>query len=84
MVKVKAFPEDSIEHKAYAAVADLPAVEPNDLNRLGYHVWLYLSKQYPNLREAVKVAQSHLLIPEEEAYRRIVAKLGEFGIDTTE
>ncbi len=84
MAKVKAFPEDSIEHKAYASVAELPAVEPNDLNRLGYHVWLYLSKEYPNLREAVKVAQSHLLIPEDEAYARIVAKLHEFGIDVAE
>jgi hypothetical protein len=81
MAKVKAFPEDSIEHKAYASVAELPAVEPNDLNRLGYHVWLYLSKQYPDLREAVKVAQAHLLIPEEQAYSHIVGKLREFGID---
>jgi hypothetical protein len=84
MAKVKAFPEDSIEHKAYASVAGLPAVESNDLNRLGYHVWLYLAKEYPNLREAVKVAQSHLLVSEEEAYTHIVEKLHEFGIDTKE
>ncbi len=43
---------------AYAAVKDVPTVEENDRNRLGYHVWLYLRGELPTLREAVHMARS--------------------------
>ena len=43
---------------AYAAVADVPTIEENDRNRLGYHVWLYLRGEVESLEEAVDLARS--------------------------
>ena len=43
---------------AYASVADVPVLEENDRNRLGYHVWLYLRGEVETLEEAVKLARS--------------------------
>lgn len=77
---VKQFPADSIEAKAYAAVADIPTLEPNDKNRLGFHVYLFLNKECATLREAVHVAQAGMSISEEEAYARIAAALRKEGI----
>ena len=68
---VKIFPADSIEARAYAAVAEIPAVESNDSNRLGYHVYLYLTKQYDSIGEAIHVAQARLLVSNDEAEKRI-------------
>ena len=46
------------EHRPdYAAVEEVPTVEPNDRNRLGYHVWLYLRGELETLEEAVKEAE---------------------------
>jgi hypothetical protein len=42
---------------AYAAVANVPTVEDNDRNRLGYHVWLYLRGELETLSEAVHIAR---------------------------
>src|SRR4051812_46052458 len=43
---------------AYASVKNVPTVEPNDRNRLGYHLWLYLRGEIPTVAEAVKQARS--------------------------
>ena len=72
---VKQSPVDGIEAKAYAAVADIPTLEPNDKNRLGFHVYLFLNRECATLREAVHVAQAGMSISEEEAYTRIAEKL---------
>jgi hypothetical protein len=77
---VKTFPEDSIEHIAYGAVADIPTVEMNDTNRLGYHVYLFCTKQIETLTEAIHVAQARMSISKEEAFNRISAALREKGI----
>jgi hypothetical protein len=42
---------------AYAAVTEVPTVEDNDRNRLGYHVWLYLRGELDSLEEAVHIAR---------------------------
>ena len=77
---VKAFPEDSLEHKAYLAVEDVPTVEFNDRNRLGYHVFLYLSRTIDTLTEAVHVAQARTSLSEQETVQRISGKLSEMGV----
>mgnify|MGYP000218170555 CR=1 FL=1 len=78
---VKQWPDDSLEKRAYQAVDDIPVVEPNDRNRLGYHVFLYLKGELPSVEEAVHVAQPRLLIDQADAVRRITHSLeaGEGG-----
>lgn len=72
-------PDQSMEKIAYNSVSTIPTQEPNDQNRLGYHVWLWLTKQEGTLEEAVRVAKARTLIPEEEVLRIIKQKLREQG-----
>src|SRR5439155_26435383 len=63
-------PQDNeLARQAYAAVAEVPTVEENDRNRLGYHVWLYLRGELETLEEAVHMARTrfrpHTLPPED-------------------
>ncbi len=50
--------DTELAQTAYAAVANVPTVEENDRNRLGYHVWLYLRGEVGSLEEAVHLARS--------------------------
>ena len=50
--------DNELARKAYAAVAEVPTIEENDRNRLGYHVWLYLRGELGSLEEAVHLARS--------------------------
>ncbi len=50
--------DNELAEKAYASVRSVPTVEPNDRNRLGYHVWLYLRGELASLTEAVEAARS--------------------------
>lgn len=77
---VKEFPSDSLEKIAYSSVEGIPAEEPNDLNRLGYHIWLYLTGKVDSVDMAVKMARARLNISEEEAIKIIKERLKERGI----
>jgi len=72
---IKQWPDDSLERRAYRAVEDIPVVEDNDSNRLGYHVFLFLKGDLPSVEEALHVAQARLLVDEAEALRRITNAL---------
>ncbi|GEM_PF-1719854 len=50
--------DNELARIAYTAVKDIPTVEENDRNRLGYHVWLYLRGELESLEEAVHMARS--------------------------
>jgi hypothetical protein len=50
--------DTALAEKAYASVRSVPTVEPNDRNRLGYHVWLYLRGEVPTLEEAVMMSRT--------------------------
>ncbi len=50
--------DNELARKAYASVAEVPTIEENDRNRLGYHVWLYLRGEVGTLAEAVHLARS--------------------------
>ena len=78
---IKQWPDDSLERRAYTAVEDIPVVEVNDRNRLGYHVYLFLKGELPSVDEAIHVAQPRMLIDAAEASRRISNALeaGESG-----
>ena len=75
MAEIKSSPENSPERKAYDAVADIPFVEPNDGNRLGYHVFLYLNGEIESVAEAIHVAQARMKISKEKAAEIISARL---------
>jgi hypothetical protein len=77
MPSIKTWPDDSIERRAYTAVAGIPVEEENDGNRLGYHVYLFLTGKFDNVAEAVHVAQPRLKISIEEAVARIESRLRE-------
>lgn len=68
-------PQDTeLARIAYASVADVPTVEENDRNRLGYHVWLYLRGEVETLEEAVKLARARFKprsLPQEEVVSMI-------------
>lgn len=81
---VKEFPAESAEKIAYSSVSSIPTQEPNDRDRLGYHVWLWLRKREGTLEEAVKVSGARTLIPREEVVKIIREKLREQGIQLTE
>jgi hypothetical protein len=57
-INVSAAHDTELAEKAYASVRAVPTVEPNDRNRLGYHVWLYLRGELTTLEEAVTTARS--------------------------
>ena len=77
---VKPAPDRATEKIAYAAVADIPVVEPHDRDRLGYCVWLWLSQRRDTLEEAVRNARARLKIDESEAVKQIRAKLEQQGV----
>ncbi len=65
---------------AYAAVANVPTMEDNDRNRLGYHVWLYLRGEVDTLEEAVHLSRARFRprgFPAEEVISMIEQALGE-------
>jgi len=65
----------SLERQAYDLVQDIETKEPNDRNRLGYHVYLFMNKGYATFREAFEVAQARLTRPAEEIYALLAERL---------
>lgn len=77
---VKEFPAESLEKIAYASVSTIPTQEPNDRNRLGYHVWQWLLNRQETLENVIKVSGSRMHIPHAEALRIITENLKKQGI----
>jgi hypothetical protein len=65
---------------AYESVAGIPTLEPHDLDRLGYTLWIWLKYRKDPLESAVHTAGARLLIPENEAVGRIRERLIAKGI----
>jgi hypothetical protein len=79
--KVKPSPDSVLEKIAYAAVANIPTVEPHDQDRLGYNVWKWLNEKRDSLEQSIHNAGSRLLISEEEAIGKIRASLRAQGVE---
>ena len=77
---VAAFPSDSLEKIAYAVVADIPAEEANDRNRLGYCLWGWLSERRGTLLQSIRSAGVRSTLTPEEICERIRKPLEERGI----
>lgn len=78
--KVKEFPPESLEKIAYMSVRDVPTVEPNDSNRLGYYIWLWIKDKKGTLENAVRESEARLLLPPNEAVKIIRESLMTQGI----
>ena len=50
--------DNELAELAYASVRNVPTLEPNDRNRLGYHVWLFLRGEISTVEGAVEQARS--------------------------
>ena len=74
------FPPDSLEKIAYSSVATIPTEEPNDRNRLGYHIWRWLTSRQGTLEEAVSESGSRMQISHQEAVKIVRAELQKRGI----
>ena len=90
-INVSAPRDAELAERAYASVRAVPTVEPNDRNRLGYHVWLYLRGELPTLKEAIEVARARFkpkTLPIEDVVAHVTEQLhllehGGITIDTT-
>jgi hypothetical protein len=71
---------ESEEKIAYNSVSSIPTEEPNDQYRLGYHVWLWMTKHEGMLEDAIKVSGARILISREEALKIIRDRLHEQGV----
>ncbi len=81
---VQPFPSETQEKIAYESVSSIPTVEPNDRNRLGYHVWLWLTERNGTLKNYIKTSGSRMLIPLDEAYKIIAESLRKQGREVSE
>lgn len=77
---VKAFDASTLEKIAYNSVKSIPTRESNDQNRLGYHVWEFLSAKQGTLEQAIKNSGSRILISEQETVAIIRQELQKSGI----
>jgi len=79
--EIKPHPDDSIEAIAYKSVEQIPTREPNDLNRLGFHVWRWLTDSAnTTLDEQITVSGTRLLISKGEAKERILQALKDMNV----
>lgn len=77
---VKEFPGESLEKIAYSSVSSIQTQEPNDRNRLGYHIWQWLVNREGTISEAIKISGARLHISQEEAMKIIADNLKKQGI----
>jgi len=80
---VSEFPPESIEKIAYNAVSDIPAQEPNDVNRLGYNVWAWLVDRKGTLEQAIRSAGARTHIPLHELVKIVSQRLREKGFEVS-
>jgi hypothetical protein len=77
---VQEFGPETLEKKAYTSVSTIPTVEPNDRNRLGFHIWRWLTSGEGTLEEAIAESGSRLGVDRAEAARIIRESLKQLGI----
>ena len=73
-------PAESLEKLAYSIVADIPAEEPNDRNRLGYCLWGWLNERRGTLLQTIRAAGTRSPLSPEEILDTIQKRLVEKGI----
>lgn len=76
-------PADAQEKLAYESVAGVETLEPNDRNRLGYHVWRWLSSRQGSIEEVVRESGVRLKMPAADAVKLIRDFLASKGISSS-
>ncbi|HMD14459.1 MAG TPA: hypothetical protein VKI62_07540 [Bacteroidota bacterium] len=76
---VKESSADSLEKTAYFSVSTIPTQEPNDRNRLGYHIWRWLSSKQGTLDQAIAESGARLAISLQDASKIIAEALSKQG-----
>ena len=72
--------DHEIATMAYASVADIPTQEMNDRNRLGFHIYLYLTGNIDSVLDAVRESRTRLLISTTDAADKIRTALTAQGV----
>ncbi len=77
---VEQFSAESLESIAYGVVSDVETQEPNDRNRLGYHIWVWLKDRTGTLKEAIETSGSRTRLGYAEIAGIVSKRLQEKGI----
>ncbi len=75
--QISKYPADALEAVAYSLVERIPTQEPNDRNRLGYNVWLWLKEGKGTLEQAVKKSGARSEMDINEIISHISSKMKE-------
>ena len=78
--QVLPFPDNSLEKIAYASVENVSTQEPNDQNRLAYHVWRWLKSRQGTLDDVLQESGARLTGNRAEALKSIREALAKHGI----
>jgi hypothetical protein len=78
--KVQESPASSNEKIAYLSVSGIPTEEPNDQNRLGYHVWRWLSAREGTLEQLIVESGARIKISKADAAKLIAESLAKQNI----
>jgi hypothetical protein len=78
--RVEGVGSDGLARMAYGSVEGLPFLEPNDGNRLGYHIYLYLNGELSSIADAIGGAKSRTSLHPRELERIIAERLGAAGV----
>lgn len=68
---VKEFSPETLEKLVYASTETILTEEPNDRNRLNYHIWRWLIQKQGTLEEAINESGARIKIPISDAFKII-------------
>jgi hypothetical protein len=71
---------DDLARIAYVCMEELPFLEMNDGNRLGYHIYLYLHGEIPSIADAIYEAKARLPVAPSDLERIIAQRLYAAGV----
>jgi len=71
--QVNKFDQNSTEAIAYSIAGQFKTREFNDNNRLGYHIWRYMTGTIPTIDEAIRV--SGVRLTEGETLNGVIEKV---------
>ncbi|HAL57359.1 MAG TPA: hypothetical protein DCP63_13055 [Bacteroidetes bacterium] len=77
---VAEFAPETLERIAYTAVEEIPTQEPNDRNRLGFSVWMWLVDRKGSLAQAIKNSGTRTNSSPDEILKIVSKRLEEKGI----
>lgn len=72
--------KDDLAKIAYVSVEGIEFIEMNDGNRLGYHVYLFLTGEVPTLADAIREAQARTPVHPNDLEKLIRERLIAAGV----